>query len=621
MNHSSDLSIRAVVFALATLVSLPAWAAASKSAKKAPAPATAPDFRVKSMTPYAATPQARAAEEVEEVDAQEGMTPFEFTSRFTVKITNHLANIFSGAGGGGHGTGFFIGTKKDKNGVEYGIVFTNNHVVSSSMHLAQKLTIDFTTDTDIPEEVNAEIEYQSEVHDFSVLLFKMDDVKRVRGHISPAPLPGKDSPFYDFAKYGRQLQGRKTLAQGNPFDSEASITFGNISTVYRDMNGGVYIQTQTPINPGNSGGPLIDLEAGLVIGINTLKNTDADNIGFSIPIGVVMSEYEEWLKNPDIGRTKAVDVRLGTNPKSQTDVLGVSRVIQKTYPDFFNHYSALLRIQDAAPSSNLRTGDQIVKVNGHFLTSSMLVYEWLVQEQLTKGSMKVELVRNGKLINVEVPVRDGQYQDSRSKVDFVYMSGLLFNSVSENLRWRMNKDINSHVLLGQIIPNAEINFGAMRIPDNGSLLVSVNLNDVDYPIRNLSELRRVLYKNRGVKFIRLDVREPVKIYDNDGGHVVTDGAVAALAYRSTIASYVVPLTEVLGPMQFSVHRFMKQFSFAQGQPETRDWRRGIHADRLPSFCDSMLAKKTPPTTDEMNPEDAPVIDARGRHKRLPPVKD
>ena len=49
---------------------------------------------------------------------------------------------------------------------------------------------------------------------------------------------------------------------------------------HEDVN---YYQVDAAINPGNSGGPLANKE-GLVLGIVTLKFTDAENVGFAIPV-------------------------------------------------------------------------------------------------------------------------------------------------------------------------------------------------------------------------------------------------------------------------------------------------------------------------------------------------
>lgn len=53
------------------------------------------------------------------------------------------------------------------------------------------------------------------------------------------------------------------------------------------------IQTDATINPGNSGGPLI-APNGEVIGINTVKISTAEGIGFAIPINVVKTIIESY---------------------------------------------------------------------------------------------------------------------------------------------------------------------------------------------------------------------------------------------------------------------------------------------------------------------------------------
>ena len=52
-------------------------------------------------------------------------------------------------------------------------------------------------------------------------------------------------------------------------------------------------QTSAPIAQGNSGGPLIHLETGKVVGINSAI-IDQGAIGFSIPVSQVIAKAEEW---------------------------------------------------------------------------------------------------------------------------------------------------------------------------------------------------------------------------------------------------------------------------------------------------------------------------------------
>lgn len=97
--------------------------------------------------------------------------------------------------------------------------------------------------------------------------------------------------------------GEPAIAIGNPLGLEfqRSVTSGIISALNRTIridteNGSNYmedlIQTDASINPGNSGGPLLNAN-GEVIGINTIKVTSAEAMGFAIPINVTIPIFEK----------------------------------------------------------------------------------------------------------------------------------------------------------------------------------------------------------------------------------------------------------------------------------------------------------------------------------------
>ncbi|MFH0963556.1 MAG: trypsin-like peptidase domain-containing protein [Planctomycetota bacterium] len=95
-----------------------------------------------------------------------------------------------------------------------------------------------------------------------------------------------------FARSDDLYVGETVIAMGNPFGLTNTVSRGVLSAVGREVRAGgslVFhnlLQTDAAINPGNSGGPLADVDAE-VIGINTVMQAGAENIGFAIPIGSV----------------------------------------------------------------------------------------------------------------------------------------------------------------------------------------------------------------------------------------------------------------------------------------------------------------------------------------------
>ncbi len=86
-------------------------------------------------------------------------------------------------------------------------------------------------------------------------------------------------------------EGDKVFAIGTPEGLAFTLTSGSISSKLRVLNNVKYVQTDAAINQGNSGGPLLN-EDGRVIGVNTLRLQNTDNIGFAIRIDMVTEFFE-----------------------------------------------------------------------------------------------------------------------------------------------------------------------------------------------------------------------------------------------------------------------------------------------------------------------------------------
>jgi len=183
----------------------------------------------------------------------------------------------------GGGTGFLI--TKD------GLAITNRHVIEDT-------TLEYVAYTADGMQFDVEILEIDQSNDLAILQLNADE------GTDSANLIGS-LPYVEFGDSSNVKVGQMVVAIGNAFaEYENTTTAGIISATGReivasDMFGRNpselvdLIQTDAAINPGNSGGPLVNLD-GQVIGVNTAIDSEAQGIGFAIPINDVAEIVDSY---------------------------------------------------------------------------------------------------------------------------------------------------------------------------------------------------------------------------------------------------------------------------------------------------------------------------------------
>ena len=160
------------------------------------------------------------------------------------------------------GSGFLVSSD--------GYIVTNYHVVQDSRDVSvilydQRALMDKTSPIAFPE--------KEKIHG-KVRLAKVLAFNKTRD-LALLKMEGEDLPYLELeTDRSSYVTGLEVAAIGAPWGVDWSVSRGIISAV-RDNNGVDTIQTDTPINKGNSGGPLISLQSGKVLGVNSWARTPA----------------------------------------------------------------------------------------------------------------------------------------------------------------------------------------------------------------------------------------------------------------------------------------------------------------------------------------------------------
>ncbi len=241
----------------------------------------------------------------------------------------------------GWGTGFIID--------EEGHILTNQHVVGNRGQ-GQKITVRINTGK-VQKEVPAKLLGSDYALDLAVLQI---DKPRELAELPTVKLGNSD----------KVRPGEWVIAIGNPSGLEHTVTVGVLSAkgreiripdpesrrvrTYRNL-----MQTDAAINPGNSGGPLLNIR-GEVIGINTAVRTDAQGIGFAIPINVALKVKDELIRR---GRVVVGWIGIQTYPVDERvqEALGLREARGRVITDVFRG--------SPAEKAGLRVYDVILRID------------------------------------------------------------------------------------------------------------------------------------------------------------------------------------------------------------------------------------------------------------------
>ncbi len=291
------------MFALALL-----FAACTASADPTPNPTPAPSMssEVDPLVDASTTPVARPSKRAHTEDEQNTIEVFRHSAPATVFVSQTQLvvdywNRRTVEVPAGSGTGFLWDNQ--------GHIVTNYHVVDGG----KTYTVTLYDQSEWP----AKLVGGDPRKDVAVL-----KIEAPREKLTHVVLPPEDEVTE---------VGQKTLAIGNPFGLDHTLTTGVISAMNREIVGygnvtirGM-IQTDASINPGNSGGPLLD-SGGQLIGMNTMiysKTGSSAGIGFAVPIATVRRVVDQVITK---GRVEQVGIGIRVLDEQTAQRIGVRGV-------------------------------------------------------------------------------------------------------------------------------------------------------------------------------------------------------------------------------------------------------------------------------------------------------
>ena len=291
--------------------------------------------------------------------------------------------------------GFFFGDFSEQEstaGAGSGFVWDNNGHIVTNFHVIQngdKFQINFHHDKKVYEASLVGVEPKK---DIAVLKLK---------ELPPNMISVKKGTSSNLKV------GRKTLAIGNPFGLDHTMTVGVVSAVGRKVQGigGVkihdMIQTDAAINPGNSGGPLLNSQ-GQLIGMNTQimsGSGTSSGVGFAVPVNTIMQIVPQLIK---YGKIMRPGLGIGVLPDHIKMRYGIEKgiIISQVNP---KGPAAQAGLEGVGQDSwgHVYLGDIITKIDGQEVNSYDDIYH--VLDKYKVGDLvDVEYIRDEKKFKTKI---------------------------------------------------------------------------------------------------------------------------------------------------------------------------------------------------------------------------
>jgi len=274
----------------------------------------------------------------------------------------------------GYGSGIIISDE--------GYIVTNAHVVQG----AKELYVVFQGE----KQVSAQLIGMDTTSDVAVVKVDKKDLEGVK---------------YAVAKLGdsdKVRPGELAVAIGNPLGHNlaGTITAGIISAVNRtlvvDRKPLKLIQTDAAINRGNSGGALVNAK-GEVIGMNTLKGSGTEGLGFAIPTNEFLPIVEELIK-------RGVVVREGDRPG--IGILG-QEITEEVSKQLNYPRGILIRAitqNGAAAKAGIQPGDVIIGFNDKEIKTFQELKDAINRHKIG-DTVKIKIWRDGKEFTMPVTLQ------------------------------------------------------------------------------------------------------------------------------------------------------------------------------------------------------------------------